>query len=39
MSDTNTIRQIIRAKTYASEAEVLDHLAVFLPDATARAQI
>ena len=39
MSDTNTIRQIIRDRTYAPEAEVLEHLEHFLPDQEKRARI
>ena len=39
MSDTNTIRQIIRDRTYAPEAEVLERLAHFLPDPAKRARI
>ena len=39
MSDTNTISQIIRDRTYAPEAEVLEHLEHFLPDQEKRARI
>ena len=39
MSDLTAMRRIIRANTYAPEAEVLSHLTQFLPDTVARQRV